>query len=220
MTPRGRFIALEGGEGTGKTTQGRKLAGHLESLGLEVVLTREPGGSEEAEHIRNLLLYGDKDRWDAPAELLLFLAARRNHIVKIVEPALAAGKWVITDRYQDSTTAYQGYGHGLGWQLTESYYRIVFGAFHTDLSLIMDIDPKVGLVRAEGVNPEDMPEDRFESRAIAFHARLREGFQDIARRHEGRCVMIDASADIDTVQENIIHALSERLPLPHAAEPR
>jgi dTMP kinase len=196
----GKFITIEGGEGAGKSTQIRLLAEWLGGQGIAVVTTREPGGSPGAEAIRKLLVEGATDRWDAPTEALLHFAARRDHLAKTVWPALGRGQWVISDRFADSTMAYQGYGHGLGRAPIEQLYAVAVGDFRPDLTLILDIPVELGLKRALA---RAGGETRYEKMDVAFHQRLREGFLDIAKREPARCRLIDAHGTIDEVQARL-----------------
>jgi len=204
----GRFITLEGGEGTGKSTQMAMLADALRGSGIDVLATREPGGAPGAEEIRRLLVEGAVARWDAMSEALLHYAARREHLQKTVLPALGVGRWVISDRFSDSTTAYQGYGHGLALDVLERLHRLVVGDFVPDLTVILDLPVDVGLQRA-AVRPGF--EDRYERMGLDFHCRLRDGFLDIARREPGRCVVIDGAASPEEVQQAIRAVVRERL---------
>lgn len=208
MTARGRFITLEGGEGAGKSTQQRRLAAWLRQGGLDVTETREPGGSPGAEEIRALLVTGAAGRWDAMTEALLHFAARRDHLLQTVEPALSRGSWVVSDRFADSTMAYQGYGHGLGRDAITTLYDLVVGTLSPDLTLVLDLPVAEGLGRAKARADN---EDRYERMDMAFHERLREGFHDIVARAPERCVLIDASADEEAVAAQIQAVLSERL---------
>src|SRR5918996_1848434 len=174
---RGRFITLEGGEGTGKSTQVHLLATTLSLAGITVHTTREPGGSTGAEHIRELLVRGEVLRWDPMTESLLHFAARRDHLEKTVRPALARGEWVVCDRFADSTMAYQGFGMGLGRQAVESLYRLVVETFAPDLTLILDLPVEEGLRRAAARAGTDT---RYERMDASFHERVRGGFQEIA----------------------------------------
>jgi dTMP kinase len=198
---RGRFITLEGGEGCGKSTQVRALGAALEGMEIEVVLTREPGGAEGAESIRKLLVEGATDRWDGLTETLLHTAARRNHLVNTVWPALEAGKTVVCDRFLDSTMAYQGYGHGVDQQKISTIHRAAIGDFGPDLTLILDVPVDVGLAR---VTVRGGTEMRYENMDKEFHERLRKGFQDIAKLDPKRCRIIDASRDEETVQADVL----------------
>ncbi len=210
---RGRFITFEGGEGAGKSTQIRVLAAALEKAGRNVCLTREPGGSAGAEQIRELLVTGDPQRWDAMTELLLLYAARRDHVRRLIEPALEKGTWVLCDRFADSTMAYQGYGHGLDRGKIADLHKIVLGTLSPDLTVILDLDPKTGLARTRVTDEAQRrgAEDRFERMEIAFHQRMRDGFRDIAATEPERVVLVDAEADADSVSETIFELVRERL---------
>ena len=170
--------------------------------------TREPGGSPNAEAIRAMLIDGAGDRWDAVGEALLLYAARRDHVVRVIEPALARGHWVLCDRFADSTLAYQGYGRGLPLDDLETLHRLALGRFAPDLTLILDLPAAEGLARA--AQRSGYP-DRFERLGIAFHERLRQGFRQIAADRPERCVLIDATADRDSVHRAVIAKVSERL---------
>lgn len=209
----GRFITLEGGEGGGKSTQARRLAEMLEHETREILLTREPGGSPGAEQIRGLLVDGEVHRWDAVTETLLHFAARRDHLANTVRPALERGVWVISDRFADSTMAYQGYGHGVDRSAIADLYRICVGSLKPDLTLILDLPVEAGLARAAG---RGGGEDRYERMDVAFHERLRQGFLEIARQEPARCVVIDAARSEDEVHAQIIAAVRERMALPSA----
>jgi dTMP kinase len=203
-----RFITLEGGEGTGKSTHIRYLAEHLRGLGIDVVTTREPGGSPGAEMIRKLLVEGPAEAWDATAEALLMFAARRDLLVHTIWPALRQGQWVVSDRFADSTRAYQGYGHGLALTEIEALYRLAVGDFAPDLTLVLDLPVGTGLQRAA---TRAGAETRFERFGIDFHRRVREGFRQIAAAEPARCVLIDADAPLDTVRTRVLQAVNDRL---------
>lgn len=205
---RGQFITFEGGEGAGKSTQLKLLAEALTRAGIEVVTTREPGGSKGAEAIRALLVTGEVDRWDGQTEALLHTAARRDHLVKTVWPALERGAWVVCDRFADSTLAYQGYGHGLPRDFITGLTRLSIGDFTPDLTLILDLPVEEGLKRAGG---RGGAEDRYERMGSAFHERLRQGFLDIGRAEPDRCAIIDATADLDAVHQAVVKAVKGRL---------
>ncbi len=211
---RGRFITIEGGEGAGKSTQARLLAANLERAGRGVVLTREPGGVAGAEEIRRLLVSGEPGRWAPMTEALLHSAARAEHLERVIRPALAEGKWVVCDRFVDSTTAYQGYGHGLALEQVVALNRLVAGPTMPDLTVILDIAVGTGLVRA-GKREQDAAtgEDRYERMARAFHERLREGFIEIALAEPDRCVLIDTSGGVEDVAAAIAGVVEERLGL-------
>lgn len=191
----GRFITLEGGEGVGKSTLAKGLAAALRAKGREVIETREPGGAPGANEIRALLVQGPPGRWSAAEEALLFTAARLNHLIHTVRPALQRGAWVVCDRYFDSTRAYQVGGAGLA---PDDHVELnaLIRADYPDLTLILDIDPKLGLARSRGAQKG---EDRFEKKGAAFHARVRAEFLSIAEREPQRCRVIDAGAPAETV---------------------
>ena len=204
----GRFITLEGGEGAGKSTQIARLKTWLEGRGKTVAATREPGGSPGAEMIRKLLVEGPAERWDGVTEALLHFAARRDHLRTTVWPALKRGAWVISDRFADSTRAYQGYGHGLDLAMLERLYGVAVGDFRPDLTLVLDLPIDVGLARAAARRGT---ETRYESLPIEFHRRVKAGFLEIAKREPSRCVVIDAAQDIDTLAAMIARTVSDRL---------
>ncbi len=205
---RGRFITLEGGEGVGKSTQRDLLARALRRAGVEVVTTREPGGSPGAEEIRALLVSGDSERWDAMTEALLHFAARRDHLAQTIRPALEAGRWVVSDRFADSTMAYQGCAQGLGREVVESLYRLVVGDLVPDLTLILDLPAEEGLRRTADRGAEAT---RYERMDAEFHGRLREAFLDIARREPKRCAVIAAGESVEAIHRAIVAAVNERL---------
>jgi len=219
----GRFITFEGGEGAGKSTQLRLLADALKDCGRSIVTTREPGGSPGAEEIRQLLVEGTVGRWDAISEALLHFAARRDHVERLIRPALARGDWVLCDRFADSTMAYQGYGHELGREPVATLQQFTIGALAPDLTLILDLPVEAGLARA-GIREADggraggdddgegAGETRYERMDRAFHERLRAGFLDIARREPGRCVVIDAAQPCARVRAAVRAAVAARLP--------
>lgn len=205
---RGKFITLEGGEGTGKSTQARRLVQRLRDLGHEVVQTREPGGSPGAEDIRNLVLNGEAERWSPRTETLMMFAARSDHLERTIRPALEAGSWVVCDRFADSSRAYQGAGGGVPLDFIEQLDAAIVGADQPDLTLVFDLPVELGLERAFG---RGLFEVRFESKGLAFHQRLRDGFQRIARDHPERCVVIDAAGDEDAVEARVWAAVQDRL---------
>lgn len=207
-SPGGRFITLEGGEGAGKSTHIGLLANHLRGRGIDVLTTREPGGSPGAELIRKLLVEGPTDAWDGATEALLMFAARRDHLVRTVWPALARGQWVISDRFADSTRAYQGDGHGFDLAQIETLYRLAVGDFQPDLTLILDLPVEAGLARTHGRGGK---ENRYERLGTAFHQRVREGFQRIAAAEPARCVVVDADAPVEIVGARVRQAVAERL---------
>ena len=205
---RGRFITLEGGEGTGKSTQVRLLTPWLRERGVDVVQTREPGGAAGAERIRDLLVQGDTDRWTPTAETLLHYAARADHLDRTIRPALAAGRWIVCDRFADSTSAYQGYGHGVSLKLIDVLFAAVVADTRPDLTLVLDLPVADGLRRASARAGH---ENRYEQMNVDFHERLRAGFLSIARADPQRCTVIDASSDIDAVQADIRAEVQRRL---------
>lgn len=210
----GRFISLEGGEGAGKSTQSKRLAAKLSDCGIATVLTREPGGTPGAEAIRSLLVSGDTGRWDGVTETLLHFAARREHVEKTVRPALARGTWVITDRFADSTMAYQGYAGGVGRDVVEKFYSLVLGDFRPDLTLILDLPVELGLARARNrMQGQAAAEDRYERMGETFHQNLRNAFHDIAAREPERCRIIDARDDVDQVADALWQAVAARFNL-------
>lgn len=206
----GRFITVEGGDGSGKSTQVRLLADLLRGSGIETVITREPGGSPGAEAIRRLLLKGSIDRWEPLAESLLHFAARQDHLRRLVRPALARGAWVVCDRFADSTLAYQGYGMGVDADSLGHLAEIVVGDTRPDLTLVLDIAPEAGLARAAGRSEHAT---RYERLDAVFHQRVRAGFLAIAKANPARCVLIDASAPATQVARAIWETVRTRLGL-------
>jgi dTMP kinase len=207
---RGRFITIEGGDGAGKTTQAGLLAAVLEGLGIAVRLTREPGGSPGGEAIRRLLLDGKTEHWDAVAEALLLVAARRDHVETLIAPALARGTWIICDRFADSTIAYQGYGRGLAVEQLVALHRFALGDFAPDLTIILDVAVEIAEARAAA---RAAAKDRFDDLDRAFRERLREGFRQIAEADPARCALIDAASEVETVHGAILAAAKLRLGL-------
>jgi dTMP kinase len=206
----GRFITLEGGEGAGKSTQVRRLAAALEAKGIPTLTTREPGGAPGAEEIRKLMVEGEPGRWNAITETLLAYAARADHVARTIGPALKEGRWVICDRFSDSTYAYQGAGRGVERETIRRIDSAVLDDFQPDLTLILDLDVATGLGRAmarAGI------ENRFEKFGADFHEKLRQAFLDIARRNPERCRLIDASGSEDQVGDAIFTAVSRRFDL-------
>lgn len=196
---RGRFITLEGGEGSGKSTQARLLAEHLRAAGHEVVLTREPGGTPGAEAIRSLLVTGDADRWTAWSEALLVTAARVDHVVRVIRPALARGAWVICDRFVDSTRAYQGAGNGLDDRALTALHDEAVGLW-PDLTLVLWLDAAEGLARASA---RGSAEARYEALGSAFHARVQHFFAGLPAADPQRCRAILANGSIEAVAARI-----------------
>ena len=216
LKAQGKFISLEGGEGAGKTTQIKMLADTLKAAGFDPVITREPGGAPGAEMIRSLLVEGDIDRWQPMTEALLHFAARLEHVRETIAPALEEGQWVVSDRFSDSTIAYQGYGHDLGQETMARLHELVLGGFQTDLTLILDIPVEAGLARAGKREAgkieagESAGEDRYERMDLDFHRRLRDGFLDIARRNSERCLIVDADQAPDQVHTLIREIVQNR----------
>lgn len=210
----GRLITLEGGEGTGKSTQARRLAAALEARKLKCLITREPGGSPGAEEIRKLLVSGEPGRWDALTETLLIFAARADHVVRTIGPALVEGKYVICDRFTDSTYAYQGVGRDMPRETIRRIESVVLDDFKPDLTLMLDLPVDVGLARAKArAKDSSGDEGRFEKFDVTFHERLRQAFVDIAKRAPDRCMVIDASGSEDEVAEAILAAVTRRFQL-------
>jgi dTMP kinase len=202
---RGYFITLEGGEGAGKSTQARRLAAALAAASVPVLRTREPGGAPGAERIRELLL--SPGSWDSLTEAMLHFAARREHVVRSIRPMLEAGAWVICDRFADSTRAYQGAGQGLAYETWARLCDLTLEGLQPDLTLILDLPVEAGLARAAGRSAAD----RYEKLDADFHARIRAGFHDIARREPARCVVLDAARDAEAVYASITETLRQRL---------
>ena len=206
------FITFEGGEGAGKSTQITLLADYLQKNGAGVVCTREPGGSVGAEEIRNLLVRGSNTRWDRLTELLLFSAARRDHLVKTIWPALNAGKTVLSDRFHDSTVAYQCFGYGFDetvYQQAQNLYHLIAGNFVPNLTFILDIDPRIGLKRSMKRQGND--EQRFENMDFTFHQNLRAGFLKLAAENSHRYVVINADQPVEKIHQDIVSALRDHL---------
>ncbi|WKL56633.1 dTMP kinase [Asticcacaulis sp. ZE23SCel15] len=197
---RGKFITFEGGEGAGKSTQVKLLVKRLRDLGLEVVQTREPGGSPGAEALRDLLVKGDASRWSPVSETLMMYASRADHLEKVIRPALERCAWVVCDRFADSTRAYQGAGGGISPDFIEQVDQVVVGDTQPDLTLILDMPVEVGLMRAKGRGGD---EDRFEAKGIGFHERLRQGFVKRAAIAPDRYKIIDANQSIESISSDI-----------------
>lgn len=210
---KGIFVTFEGGEGAGKSTQIGRLAEHLrQQTTRTIVTTREPGGSPKAEAIREALLAGVAKPYGPFAEALLFSAARIDHLDSLIRPALEQGAIVLCDRFTDSTRAYQGAAGGLDPAIVQSLERVVVGDTRPNLTLILDLDPEVGLARAQARSVESEAPDRFEAEALDFHKRLRAAFQAIADAEPERCAIVDASLDPDAVEAAIRTVVAERLP--------
>jgi dTMP kinase len=207
---RGRFITFEGGEGSGKSTHARLLADRLEQVGIEVVLTREPGGSAGAEIIRHILLSGIAKPLGAETEAILFAAARDDHVRATILPALVAGQWVICDRFIDSTRVYQGVLGKVDAKLIRSLERVTIGGAKPDLTFLLDVPANVGLARATRRRGAGTA-DRFESESIGFHETLREAYLALAAKEPKRCVVIDGRAPREVVAERIWMTIESRL---------
>lgn len=203
----GTFISFEGIDGSGKSTQARMLADHLRSLGYDPVLTREPGGSPGAEEIRALVLQGDPDRWSAETELLLFTAARRDHLERLIQPALAQGKIVICDRFADSTRMYQGLSRGDLRGAVDALHDLMIRR-EPDLTLLIDMDPTQGLARAKG---RQGIEERFEDFGTELQTKMRAGFLALAQEFNDRFRVIDGGRDMDTVAQDVTDTVTAYL---------
>lgn len=204
---RGRFITIEGGEGAGKSTQAGLLAAALDRMGIRVRATREPGGSPGGEAIRRLLLEGEGERWDGLSEALLLVAARHDHVARLIAPWLAQGIWVVCDRFADSTLAYQGYGKGVPLDALAMLHRLALGDLAPDLTLVLDLPVELGLARAAARSPAD----RFERLDRDLHETLRHGFRQIAAADPGRCALVDASGDFSAVHRAVLDTVEDRL---------
>jgi dTMP kinase len=207
---RGRFITFEGGEGTGKSTQIKKLADRLKAARMRTLVTREPGGSPGAEIMRHLVLSGMGKLLGPEAETLLFAAARDDHVHTVIEPALKQGIWVLCDRFADSTRAYQGSLGSVSPGLINAMQRVTIGDLKPDLTIILDLPVEIGLQRAAARRGSGTP-DRFEGEQLSFHQGLREAYRKIAADEPARCVLIDANSDPDTVAGRVWNALRDRL---------
>jgi dTMP kinase len=206
---RGRFISFEGGEGSGKSTQIKKLAERLEVAKLRAIITREPGGSPGAEVIRHLLLSGMGKLLGPDAETLLFAAARDEHVHTVIQPALNQGTWVLCDRFSDSTRVYQGRVGNVAPSLLNAMERVTIGDLKPDLTIILDVPVEIGLKRAAARRGHAEP-DRFEAEDVKFHQKLRDAYREIAAAEPQRCVLIDASTDPNTVGVSVWTALRDR----------
>jgi dTMP kinase len=211
---RGRFLTLEGGEGAGKSTLARALAERLRGRGLAVTVTREPGGSRRAEEIRETILSGRIKPYGAFAEALMFSAARIDHVDRLIRPALEKGDWVISDRFIDSTRAYQGILGEIEPALLAELEQVATAGLRPDLTFVLDIDPRLGLRRAARRRAPGETGDRFESEDLGFHTRLREAFLAIARAEPQRCAVLDAQLPPEALAQAAFAMLEQRLPLP------
>lgn len=209
----GQFITFEGGEGSGKTTQAKMLADALERVGVETILTREPGGTFGAESIRKLVLEGTDDRWSGMTELLLMYAARLDHVEKLIKPALERGAWVISDRFSDSSLAYQGYARDLGADRVRAVHDVVMEGFNPDLTLVFDMDVYLSLKRVETrAAQDDEVLTRFDKAGQEFHTTIREAFLDIAKKEPSRVKVVDADGSRSAVHARILNALTAQYP--------
>ena len=204
----GKFITLEGGEGAGKTTQATYIKEFLQSRGKRVLLTREPGGSLGAELIRRLLVDRTAYSWDPLTEYLLFTAARRDHILKTIKPALEEGTWVICDRFYDSSIVYQGYAQHVPSEMLTTIYDFISEGIIPNLTLILNISPEEGLIRA---HKRSNHEDRFEQMSLQFHQQIRKGFLEIAKSHPERCVVVNAEEEEYQIRDTIIKVIESHL---------
>jgi dTMP kinase len=208
VSARGRFISLEGGEGVGKSTQVRALADALKARGIDVVTTREPGGSAGAEAIRELLLQGDDARWGARAEALLFAAARADHVEKTIRPALESGKWVLSDRFVDSSLAYQGGAGGLGIEAVREINAFAVENVFPDRAVVLTLEDGAERARARDSDGSD----RIGSRSGEYHHKVETAFRLIAAEEPERVVLLDASGSQEEVTQRLLHAIQDLLP--------
>ena len=207
------FITFEGGEGSGKSTQIKLLNDFLSTKGIDVVLTKEPGGTPIGVELRHLLVEGAADKMDANAEALLFFADRRIHLTQKVWPALNEGKWVISDRFADSTVAYQYYAYNkrLSKEDIDMLYRFSVGDFKPDLTFVLDIDPEIGLARSfKKAETMAIKETRNENRVMTWHQNLRRGYLEIAKSEPKRCVVLNADQSVETLHKDVVKVISER----------
>lgn len=213
--PRARFITFEGGEGVGKSTQIKRLLANLARAGIGAVRTREPGGTPKAEAVRSFILQGRSEDWGAGAEAILFAAARLDHVNQLIAPNLAAGKWVLSDRFADSTRAYQGVNGGLQPALIDALEELALNGHKPDLTILLDMDPKAAFERvARRAEEEGVPvnADRFEKEDLDWHTRLRAAFLQIARNAPDRYVVLDADCEEDALEEAVWAAVTARFP--------
>jgi dTMP kinase len=214
-TPQARFITFEGGEGVGKSTQVKRLVANLNRHSIEAMRTREPGGTPRAEAIRAFILQGRSEKWGPGAEAVLFASARLDHVNQLIGPNLDSGRWVISDRFADSTRAYQGLTGGVNDRLIGALEILALNGRNPDLTIILDMDPEVAFRRVNGRAPEAAlveTGDRFEKEDLEWHKRLREAFLAIARNNPERCVVIPAGQGEDSLEQEIWDVLSRRFP--------
>ena len=207
---RGKFLSIEGGEGAGKSTQVRRLADELRARGLDVIVTREPGGSEGGEAIRDLLMQGEVKRWSAHTEALLFAAARADHVEKVIQPALGIGTWVISDRFIDSSRAYQGVAGGIDDAAVLALHAFGSRGLLPDRTLVLEVPPEIGAERAAA--RDGAAADRFAARERAFHDDVAAAFRRFAAAEPDRVRLIDAGGDVETVATSVIEAVADLLP--------
>jgi len=207
---RGKFLSVEGGEGAGKSTQVRRLADELRARGLDVIVTREPGGSEGGEAIRNLLMQGDVQRWSSHTEALLFAAARADHVEKVIQPALGIGTWVISDRFIDSSRAYQGVAGGIDDAAVLALHAFGSRGLLPDRTLVLEVPPEIGAERAAA--RDGAAADRFAARERAFHDDVAAAFRRFAAAEPDRVRLIDAARDVETVAVGVFEAVADLLP--------
>ena len=210
IVKRGKFITIEGGEGSGKSTQASILLDRFQKEGISAIKTREPGGAPTSDAIRSLLVSGETSFWEPISETMLHFAARHEHIVKTINPALDEGQWVVSDRFSDSTMAYQGYGQGVNKSIIDSLYSLTADNIEPDLTLIFDLEPEVGLKRAIDRNRSLSLEDRYERMNIEFHRKLREGFLDIAKNNPKRCRIVNAQGSLENVASRVWEEVSKK----------
>ena len=212
----GIFITFEGGEGTGKSTQIRLLSEYLTAHNIKNITTKEPGGTNIGQELRKLLVCGDKDKFDPIAEALLYYADRRIHLANKIWPTLHQGTWVLSDRFADSTVAYQYYGYNkrIEQHVLQNLYQLTVGNFKPDLTILLDIDPQIGLARslkkAEGM---EIKETRFENRELEFHNNMRAGYLELAQNEPQRFVVLNANQSIDSLHQEIVNIVKERYKL-------
>jgi dTMP kinase len=207
---RGKFLSIEGGEGAGKSTQVRRLADELRARGLDVIVTREPGGSEGGEAIRDLLMQGDVKRWSSHTEALLFAAARADHVEKVIQPALGIGTWVISDRFIDSSRAYQGVAGGIDDAAVLALHGFGSRGLLPDRTLVLEVPPEIGAERAAA--RDGAAADRFAARERAFHDDVAAAFRRFAAAEPDRVRLIDAGGEVDAVAASVIEAVADLLP--------